>query len=121
MSFFLELESIETRKFKIVKIRGIHPRCRGIHPRSIYIDIDIYIDVDIDIDIDIYIDIDIDVVVVFVSFVLELELIETRKIKTVKIRGSFPKCNEISSSFSSWGEGVTRVPSPPDPKPWGWG
>ena len=39
-------------------------------------------------------------VVVFVSFLLELESVETRKNKTVKIRGSSQKCNEISSSFS---------------------
>ena len=39
-------------------------------------------------------------VVVFVSFFLELESIETRKFKIVKIRGIYPRCNEISSSFS---------------------
>ena len=70
VSFFLELESIGTRKFKIVKIRGIYPRCKQ------------------------------NFVVVFVSFFLELESIETRKFKIVKIRGIYPRCNEISSSFS---------------------
>ena len=39
-------------------------------------------------------------VVVFVSFFLELESIGTRKFKIVKIRGIYPRCNEISSSFS---------------------
>ena len=70
VSFFLELESIGTRKFKIVKIRGIYPRCKQ------------------------------NFVVVFVSFFLELESIETRNFKIVKIRGIYPRCNEISSSFS---------------------
>ena len=70
VSFFLELESIGTRKFKIVKMRGIYPRCKQ------------------------------NFVVVFVSFFLELESIETRNFKIVKIRGIYPRCNEISSSFS---------------------
>ena len=39
-------------------------------------------------------------VVVFVSFFLELESIETRKFKIVKIPGIYPRCNEISSSIS---------------------
>ena len=55
VSFFLELESIETRKFKIVKIRGIYPRCKQ------------------------------NFVLVFVSFFLELESIETRNFKIVNI------------------------------------
>ena len=60
-------------------------------------------------------------VVVFVSFLLELESIETRKIKTVKIRGSFPKCHEISSSFAFDGHPKNGHPkkleggTPPDP------
>ena len=48
VSFFLELESIGTRKFKIVKMRGIYPRCKQ------------------------------NFVVVLVSFFLELESIGTR-------------------------------------------
>ena len=64
MSFFLELESIETRNFKIVKIRGIYPRCKQ------------------------------NFVVVFVSFFLELESIGTRKFKIVKMRGIYPRCKE---------------------------
>ena len=55
VSFFLELESIETRKFKIVKMRCIYPRCKK------------------------------NFVVVFVSFFLELESIGTRAFKNVKI------------------------------------
>ena len=55
VSFFLELESIGTRKFKIVKMRGIYPRCKQ------------------------------NLVVVFVSFFLELESIGTRAFKIVKI------------------------------------
>ena len=55
VSFFLELESIGTRKFKIVKIRGIYPRCKQ------------------------------NLVVVLVSFFLELESIGTRAFKIVKI------------------------------------
>ena len=39
-------------------------------------------------------------VVVFVSFFLELESIGTRKFKIVKIRDIYPRCNEISVSFS---------------------
>ena len=54
VSFFLELESIGTRKFKIVKMRGIYPRCKQ------------------------------NLVVVFVSFFLELESIGTRAFKLVK-------------------------------------
>ena len=57
VSFFLELESIGTRKFKIVKMRGIYPRCKQ------------------------------NVVVVFVSLFLEAESIGTRKCKIVKMRG----------------------------------
>ena len=53
VSFLLELESIGTRKFKIVKMRGIYPRCKQ------------------------------NFVVVFVSFFLELESIGTRKFKIV--------------------------------------
>ena len=47
-------------------------------------------------------------VVVFVSFFLELESIETRKVKIVKNL-------KISKNHekSSWSEGVTRVPPPP--------
>ena len=57
VSFFLELESIGTRKFKIVKMRGIYPRCKQ------------------------------NFVVVFVSFFVELESMGTRKCKIVKMRG----------------------------------
>ena len=69
VSFFLELESIGTRKFKIVKIRGIYPRCKQ------------------------------NLVVVFVSFFLELESIGTRAFKIVKIWSIYPRCSEIASSF----------------------
>ena len=69
VSFFLELESIGTRKFKIVKIRGIYPRCKQ------------------------------NFVVVFVSFFLELESIGTRAFKIVKIWSIYPRCSEIASSF----------------------
>ena len=69
VSFFLELESIGTRKFKIVKMRGIYPRCKQ------------------------------NLVVVFVSFFLELESIGTRAFKNVKIWSIYPRCSEIASSF----------------------
>ena len=47
-------------------------------------------------------------VVVFVSFFLELESIETRNFKIVKILKNFKNHEK-----SSWSEGVTRVPPTP--------
>ena len=69
VSFFLELESIGTRKFKIVKIRGIYPRCKQ------------------------------NFVVVFVSFFLELESIETRNLRLWKFEAFIPDLMKFRHRF----------------------